>query len=611
MKSNLRKWLLPLMLIVGFILHNRPLQAQLVKDIENAIKEDTVKKGVAADTKDSTTTLQKALAQKDSLLQEYKLQQANQYLEIEGLKKQLEAHDSIKTAQLKVRIDSMRTHIKGVPVVVDKDTLFYLYAKRGGISPSTRALNAETLLKKLGRQYSLKPDSVYIETTDIQSDIMYKSDVILSITDLDALWEDSSRQALAEKWKGEIVKELKVIKSRHSILKLLEHIGMFLLVIAFQIFLCIFISRMYRKLKRYILVVKQTKLKPVKIKDYELLNQDRVAHFMVMGANALRYGVIALLLIFTIPILFAIFPATEKLALKIFSYMWNPVKTVFHSVFNYLPNLVMIVVIFFSIKFLIRGIKFLMDEIQSQRLKINGFYPDWAQPTYHIFRFLLYAFMVAMIYPYLPGSDSRVFQGISVFVGLIVSLGSSTVIANIVAGMVITYMRPFKIGDRIQLNDVMGDVIEKTPFVTRIRTPKNELVTIPNSFIMSSHSINMSASARKFGLIIYTNVTIGYDAPWRQVHQLLIDAALATPGVEKDPSPFVLETALNDWYPVYQINAYITQADNQPRIMSALLQNIQDYFNKAGVEIMSPTFIATRDGNRSTIPKPGPYNPVG
>ena len=611
MKSNLRKWLLPLMLIVGFILHNRPLQAQLVKDIENAIKEDTVKKGVAADTKDSTTTLQKALAQKDSLLQEYKLQQANQYLEIEGLKKQLEAHDSIKTAQLKVRIDSMRTHIKGVPVVVDKDTLFYLYAKRGGISPSTRALNAETLLKKLGRQYSLKPDSVYIETTDIQSDIMYKSDVILSITDLDALWEDSSRQALAEKWKGEIVKELKVIKSRHSILKLLEHIGMFLLVIAFQIFLCIFISRMYRKLKRYILVVKQTKLKPVKIKDYELLNQDRVAHFMVMGANALRYGVIALLLIFTIPILFAIFPATEKLALKIFSYMWNPVKTVFHSVFNYLPNLVMIVVIFFSIKFLIRGIKFLMDEIQSQRLKINGFYPDWAQPTYHIFRFLLYAFMVAMIYPYLPGSDSRVFQGISVFVGLIVSLGSSTVIANIVAGMVITYMRPFKIGDRIQLNDVMGDVIEKTPFVTRIRTPKNELVTIPNSFIMSSHSINMSASARKFGLIIYTNVTIGYDAPWRQVHQLLIDAALATPGVEKDPSPFVLETALNDWYPVYQINAYITQADNQPRIMSALLQNIQDYFNKAGVEIMSPTFIATRDGNQSTIPKPGPYNPVG
>lgn len=611
MKSSLRKGLLPLMLIVGFILHILPLQAQLVKDIENAIKEDTVKKSVAADIKDSTTTLQKALAQKDSLLQEYKLQQANQYLEIEGLKKQLEAHDSIKMAQLKVRIDSMRAHIKGVPVVVDKDTLFYLYAKRGGVSPTTRALNAETLLKKLGRQYSLKPDSVYIETTDIQSDIMYKSDVILSITDLDALWEDSSRQALAEKWKGEIVKELKVIKSRHSILKLLEHIGMFLLVIAFQVFLCIFISRMYRKLKRYILVVKQTKLKPVKIKDYELLNQDRVAHFMVMGANVLRYGVIALLLIFTIPILFAIFPATEKLALKIFSYMWNPVKTVFHSVFNYLPNLVMIVVIFFSIKFLIRGIKFLMNEIQSQRLKINGFYPDWAQPTYHIFRFLLYAFMVAMIYPYLPGSDSRVFQGISVFVGLIVSLGSSTVIANIVAGMVITYMRPFKIGDRIQLNDVMGDVIEKTPFVTRIRTPKNELVTIPNSFIMSSHSINMSASARKFGLIIYTNVTIGYDAPWRQVHQLLIDAALATPGVEKDPSPFVLETALNDWYPVYQINAYITQADNQPRIMSALLQNIQDYFNKAGVEIMSPTFIATRDGNQSTIPKPGPYNPVG
>lgn len=157
-------------------------------------------------------------------------------------------------------------------------------------------------------------------------------------------------------------------------------------------------------------------------------------------------------------------------------------------------------------------------------------------PTFHIVRFLLYAFMIAMIYPYLPGSQSGVFQGISVFVGLIVSLGSSTVIGNIIAGLVITYMRPFKMGDRIKLNDTTGDIIEKTPLVTRIRTPKNEVVTVPNSFIMSSHTVNYSTSAREYGLIIhrrYPSVMMFR----RQVNQILIDAALNTPGVVDDPRP--------------------------------------------------------------------------
>ena len=189
------------------------------------------------------------------------------------------------------------------------------------------------------------------------------------------------------------------------------------------------------------------------------------------------------------------------------------------------------------------------------------------------------------------------------FVGLIVSLGSSTVIGNVMAGLVITYMRPFKLGDRIQLNETTGNVIEKTPLVTRIRTTKNEVVTIPNSFIMSSHTVNYSASAREYGLIIHSEVTIGYDAPWRKVHQLLIEAALNTPGVTDDPRPFVLETSLSDWYPVYQVNAYIREADRLGEIYSNLHQNIQDVFNAAGIEIMSPHYMAMRDGNETTIPK--------
>jgi small-conductance mechanosensitive channel len=279
------------------------------------------------------------------------------------------------------------------------------------------------------------------------------------------------------------------------------------------------------------------------------------------------------------------------------------VKDILVGIVDYIPNLFTIFIIWYAIKYLVRFVHYLSREIEAGRLKFGGFYPDWAMPTFHIIRFLLYAFMIAMIYPYLPGSRSGVFQGISVFVGLIVSLGSSTVIGNIIAGLVITYMRPFKLGDRIQLNDTTGNVIEKTPLVTRIRTPKNEVVTIPNSFIMSSHTVNYSSSAREYGLIIHSEVTIGYDAPWRQVHQLLIEAALNTPGVIDDPRPFVLETSLSDWYPVYQINAYIREADKLAQIYSDLHQNIQDRFNEAGVEIMSPHYMAMRDGNESTIPK--------
>lgn len=301
--------------------------------------------------------------------------------------------------------------------------------------------------------------------------------------------------------------------------------------------------------------------------------------------------------------MFAIFPQTKGLAYQIFSYIWNPIKNILVGIVDYIPNLFAILIICFAVKYLVRLVHYLSREVEAGRLKFGGFYPDWAMPTYHIIRFLLYAFMIAMIYPYLPGAKNGVFQGISVFVGLIISLGSSTVIGNVIAGLVITYMRPFKLGDRIQLNDTTGNVIEKTPLVTRIKTPKNEVVTIPNSFIMSSHTVNYSASAREYGLIIHSEVTIGYDVPWRQVHQLLIEAALNTPGVIDDPRPFVLETSLSDWYPVYQINAYIREADKLAQIYSDLHQNIQDRFNEAGVEIMSPHYMAMRDGNESTIPK--------
>ena len=536
-------------------------------------------------------------------LEEARLNEANMRMEMEQLRLKAFAADSVKLAQQKARIDSLRQFTPGVPVVVEGDTLFYLYTKRGGYTPLQRAEMIDAAITQLGRRFTLHPDSVYIESSDIVSDLMYGNKVIASFTDQDGLWEGRSREQLAADKRIVVVKKLKELKEEHSFWQLGKRILYFVLVLVGQYLLFRLTTWLFRKLKVRIQKLKDTKLKPISIQDYELLDTQRQVNLLIFLSNLLRYVLVFLQLLITVPLLFVIFPQTKGLADTIFSYIWNPVKDILVGIVDYIPNLFTIFIIWYAIKYLVRFVHYLSREIEAGRLKFGGFYPDWAMPTFHIIRFLLYAFMIAMIYPYLPGSRSGVFQGISVFVGLIVSLGSSTVIGNIIAGLVITYMRPFKLGDRIQLNDTTGNVIEKTPLVTRIRTPKNEVVTIPNSFIMSSHTVNYSSSAREYGLIIHSEVTIGYDAPWRQVHQLLIEAALNTPGVIDDPRPFVLETSLSDWYPVYQINAYIREADKLAQIYSDLHQNIQDRFNEAGVEIMSPHYMAMRDGNESTIPK--------
>lgn len=532
-----------------------------------------------------------------------RLNEANLRMEIEQMRLKYDAADSLKLAKQRLRIDSLRRMTPGAPVVVEGDTLYHLFAKRGGHTPQQRAEMNAAAITELGKRFNLQPDSVYIESSDIVTDLMYGNKVLSSFTDQDGLWEGCSRDQLAAAKRKVIVDKLKVMKDEHSLWQLGKRILYFILVIIGQYLLFKLTTWLFNKLKVRIQRLKDTKLKPISIQDYELLDTQKQVNLLVFLANLLRYAVMLLQLVLTVPLLFSIFPQTKDLAYKLFSYIWDPIKSIFLGIVEYIPNLFTIFVIWLAVKYLVRLVRYLASEIQSERLKIGGFYADWAMPTFHIVRFLLYAFMIAMIYPYLPGSKSGVFQGISVFVGLIVSLGSSTVIGNIIAGLVITYMRPFKLGDRIKLNDTTGNVIEKTPLVTRIRTPKNEVVTIPNSFIMSSHTVNFSQSARDYGLIIHSEVSVGYDIPWRKTHQLLVEAALNTPGVVDDPRPFVLETSLQDYYPVYQVNAYIKDANQLAQVYSDLHQNIQDRFNEEGIEIMSPHYIATRDGSETTIPK--------
>ena len=543
------------------------------------------------------------VAQLQQSLEEAKLSEANIRMEFEQFKLNVLASDSIKRRKQWQHIDSLRRTTKGSPVMADGDTLFFLYTKKGGLTASQRAHRAGELIEHVGKKINLDPNRVYIEKTDIFSDIMYDTEVLVSITDADAMWEGISRDSLVHNRKQIVVNKFHQMEKQYGLWRMVKSIVYCLLVLIIQYLFYRLTCWGFAKIGKRIQNLKDTALKPIKIQTYEILNTEKQVALLLVANRIVKYLVILLQLLISLPIIFSIFPSTKGFALQLLNYFLIPIKKIGFGIIDYIPNLISILVIWYATRALVRLARYVALEIESGNLKLKNFFPEWAMPTFAIVRILLYAFMIAMIYNYLPGSDSGVFQGISVFIGLIISLGSSTLIANLMAGLVITFMRPFRVGDRIKLNDTMGDIIEKTPLVTRVKTPKNEIVTVPNSFVMSSMTTNYSSSAQEYGLIIHSDVTFGYEVPWQQVHQLLIQAALATPHIETEPRPFVLQTKLDDWYVVYQINAYTRHPEQMALIYSSLHQNIQDLFNEAGIEIMSPHFMGVRQTDQVFMPE--------
>ncbi|MDR0731455.1 MAG: mechanosensitive ion channel family protein [Treponema sp.] len=381
------------------------------------------------------------------------------------------------------------------------------------------------------------------------------------------------------------------IALREDLWNYVGRLGIVLGILAVQALLIwIFWRHVFKFITKKALDYFAGRIKPFTIKKLRILSTRQILNLIVFGIKIIKYIFTVFQLVFTIPLIFILFPRTRDLASTLFGYILTPFKNILFGAIAYIPNLITITVIIFVTRYVLRGFKFFAVQIEKGKLVIPGFYADWANPTFNILRVLLYAFTVAIIYPYLPGSDSRIFQGVSVLVGVIFSLGSSSAIGNLVAGLVVTYMRPFKIGDRIKINDVTGFVVEKTLMVIRLKTHKNEYVTFPNLMILNSSIVNYHTSSDEDeeGLILHTSVTFGYSTPWQTVHEILINAALATSHVLKNPRPFVLQTALDDFYANYQINCYSKDVDLVPRIYSELYQNIQNGFHAAGLDMTVP-----------------------
>jgi small-conductance mechanosensitive channel len=330
------------------------------------------------------------------------------------------------------------------------------------------------------------------------------------------------------------------------------------------------------------------KIKPVTFKQLTLIEPDQSRIVLALIVNFLKYVAYALIIYLTLPIVFGLFEPTRELAVRLIGYILTPLKRILLGILNYIPNVIGIIVTLVVMHYAIKVLRYFSNQIESEKLVIKGFYPDWAPPTFSILRILTYVFTLIIIYPMLPHSDSAIFQGVSVFVGLLVSLGSTSFIGNIVAGIVVTYMRPFKIGDRIKIGEITGFVVEKNATVTRLRTHKNEYVTFPNSSILNSNITNYNLSAdneEDHGLILNTVITFGYTTPWKQVHEILINAALKTDLIERDPFPFVQQTKLDDFYAHYEINAYTKAVNRVPYVYSELYKHIQDGFREAGLDM--------------------------
>ncbi len=334
-----------------------------------------------------------------------------------------------------------------------------------------------------------------------------------------------------------------------------------------------------------------------------LLSEARLIEVLLWFIRLFEIALVVFLLYLLIPVIFSYFDFTENWASILFGYILDPLKTIVRSIFNYLPNLFFIIVSVVVGRYALRFIHFLFNEVEVRNIELSGFEPEWASPSYKIIRFLVIIFLAIVIYPYFPGSDTEAFKGISIFLGLIFSLGSSTAISNIVAGVILTYMLPFRIGDRVSIGDITGDVIAKTLLVTRIRTIKNVVITIPNSSVLGNSIKNYSKSMENGGLLLNTTVTLGYDIPWRKIYRVLIEAALETEGVQNDPSPFVLQNELGDFSVSYELNAYTINPSIMAVTLSRLHEKIQDHCSREGIEILSPHYRTVRNDRSSTIPQ--------
>jgi small-conductance mechanosensitive channel len=510
-------------------------------------------------------------------------------------------------AQQSSQIEMADKAIKVSPVRLDGVVLFYVHGIQS-FPADERAKGIEKRVENIAEDPAVNIESITSVETDVSTNIVADGKHIMSVFDYDASMEGVSRNVLTRAHLQKLRTSIEKYRDERSPERLLKNGLYALLATAVFIFLFRLIFLLFRSFNTLIETRYKAKIQALHIQKLEIIQAERIFAGVTGTLRFIRIVLLFVLLYFYLNLVLSLFPWTRPLASSLFDHALVPLRTIGHGFVKYIPNLIFIIVFVVIMRYILKVMQMFFTAIESETIKFAGFDKEWSRPTYRIVRLLIIAFAAVVVYPHVPGSDSPAFKGITIFLGVLFSLGSSSVISNYIAGYTMTYRRAFRVGDRIKVNDITGDVIEIRLLVTHLRTIKNEEVIVPNSTILNSHIVNYSSLAREKGLILHTEVTIGYDAPWRQVHAMLLAAAERTERLLKNPPPYVLQKSLDDFYVRYELNAYTDAPHMMANIYSELHKNIQDCFNEYGVQIMSPHYVGDPSGAK-VVPKADWYKP--
>ncbi len=511
--------------------------------------------------------------------------------------------------QSKPETETPQIEVKEFPVILDGKTLFTIKVGGRTTSAEQRAELATKEIERIAKDYSIPLDS--FELSDFEEVILITAQdeeqdkvIILGITNDDAKAANQPLDELASQYFRTIKDAIVEYREERS----RESLGVdILLSLVLTIVLVILIVLLFKleSITRKFIEARRTRTREVRIQRLKLFSVETQIKIALRLIGFIRLVILLAFLYAYFSFIFRIFAQTRQFGVKFRQPFYNALQWVGTGFVNFFPNLFIIILTIVITYYLVRFCGLFFRAIERGMITLPGFDQDWAKPTNKIVVILIIAGALAIIVPYLPVYNSPAFQGISLLVGALLTLGGAGTVANLVGGAVIIYTRAYRLGDLIKTENHFGFVHEKTILSTRIRTITNEIVTIPNANLMSSSITNYNALQRelKMPLIIHTTITLGYDVPWRKVHQVLLDAAYATENILDDPSPYVLQTSLDDFYVSYELKAYTKIVEKKLLTSSELHQNIQDKCNEAGIEIMSPHYSAIRDGNQNTIPE--------
>jgi small-conductance mechanosensitive channel len=475
------------------------------------------------------------------------------------------------------------------PVVLDGETLFRV---RGTSTypAEERARGIAARIVEVARTASIAPEAVQPVADDDFVKIGAGDRFLVAVTEADAKVESLDRRLLARVYVERIQAAIRAYRQAREPQVLLRAARRAAAVTVLLVAALLGLLWAFRRLEARLARRYEERIQSVQIQSFEILRAERIRGTLRAIVSVLRLATAALLVYFWLHLVLGSFPATRPLAARLLNLVLDPLARLASGLLAQLPDLAFLLVLYLITRWLLGLVRLFFEAVAKGHVELSGFEPEWALPTYRIVRIAIVAFALVVAYPYIPGSRSAAFQSISIFLGVMFSIGSSSFIANIIAGYSMTYRRAFRLGDRIQVGEVFGDVSEIRLQVTHVRSLKNEEIVVPNSTLLNSNVVNYSALARSRGLILHTTVGIGYETPWRQVEALLLLAAERTAGLLHEPPPFVLQKSLGDFCVVYEINAHCDAPAEMQALYTRLHQNILDLFNEYGVQIMTPAY---------------------